>query len=138
MTEFDWSHFLVFSSLGLNLLICGVLTIVWYRTKDYGKQHYVVKDKPGVVYVVRETFNGPIRYIGITSNLDRRKAEHRRRATLNTPFYKWLGDLYSRGMEPVFDIVQECPDRRNLAKAEREWIAKFATTGTLLNSTNGG
>ena len=91
------------------------------------------------IYSLSDPRVGEVRYIGWTSNLDRRKREHfcpqlRER----THKANWIRVLKAEGLTPICDVLEEGVGA-GYATAECRWIALYRTRSpNLTNITNGG
>ena len=98
--------------------------------------------KPGVIYVLRDPRTEQVRYVGYTTNLSRRIKDHRRKQAHrhnNSYRYNWLMQLYGLGLEPIVEVIDECPATSEWQQQEQFWIAYFRAIGApLTNLTDGG
>lgn len=87
-----------------------------------------------VVYLIVDPRDNRAFYVGQTSSLERRKAQHLRNA-LPDSHYKVgqrMAEILGRGEEPVFRAVQECATEEDSLRAESEWVKRCSQRGDTL------
>lgn len=92
-----------------------------------------------IIYALVDPRNQRIRYIGKTSNAERRLYEHiaegRRPSTHRT---RWINQLTRAGIEPILIELEEVT-QENWQERERFWIQHYKQEGhSLTNGTDGG
>jgi hypothetical protein len=96
--------------------------------------------KPWFIYALKDPRDERIRYVGWTSNPKARLRTHRHDAQRGK-YHRanWLRSLYSIGLEPQLQILEEGTEPRGWHAAERKWIASFRDQGfDLVNLSDGG
>jgi predicted GIY-YIG superfamily endonuclease len=79
-----------------------------------------------------------IRYIGMTTNLQRRQSAHKwGRGYHGAAYREWILSLHEAGTFPAVTVLEEC-DEKTWRQAERRWIAEYRQRGDLLNVLDGG
>lgn len=73
------------------------------------------------IYALRDA-SGVVRYIGMSSNIEKRFQWHK-------CFKKWVADWV---------LLQEVSHSENMRPIEKDWIAKYKESGTLINKACGG
>jgi hypothetical protein len=89
------------------------------------------------IYTIADPLTGLVRYVGKTKNTKERFRKH---LTANGNCYKskWIKGLKSKGLVPLFEIIDECEESEWAAK-ERFYIRLFKSVGAkLLNMMPGG
>lgn len=91
------------------------------------------------IYALKEPDTGEIRYVGKTSNPDKRFHEHiDNNPREKTRKYYWIQSLKSRGLEPVLEILDEVSGE-HWRQWEVAYIEFFQEQGwNLTNGTPGG
>lgn len=79
---------------------------------------------PGV-YGLLDPRTGELRYIGATSNLDRRRSESRStHGARRTPRDLWVKELLGLGLRPLFEVLETC-DSADEAFQREEWLVAY-------------
>lgn len=93
------------------------------------------------IYALIDPRDDSCRYIGMTTDPDRRLREHVRSARFgdchNFELEVWLGDLFRYCMQPRM-VILETVERSQWSCAEKWWIAWGRRRGRLYNLENGG
>lgn len=90
------------------------------------------------IYTLSDPRCGSIKYVGKTFRPKKRLYEHMTKIKSNTKKVAWIKSLLKKGLEPIFDILEET-DIENSDWLEIYWISQFKTWGfNLKNHTNGG
>lgn len=90
-----------------------------------------------VIYTISDPISGLVRYVGKTIDFKYRCRKHR---TEKNKTYKaqWVKGLISKGLEPVFDIIDSCTET-DWKDKEIFYIKLFKSIGAnLLNQMPGG
>jgi predicted GIY-YIG superfamily endonuclease len=97
--------------------------------KRYGKWY---------IYGLSDPREDRIRYIGATTNPQRRLAEHRRGFRQGSYLKKWVKRIQSEGVEPEMTILEETDWNHweEREKARISWARQVY--GTMLNRQDGG
>lgn len=87
------------------------------------------------IYVLLDPRSHAIRFVGISSDPERRYIEHvNNRDGTNIQKAQWIDVLHSLGLEPHIRLIDECKTRREALDVEYFWIAYFTRRGaSLLN-----
>lgn len=101
-----------------------------------------VHASPGVIYALKDPTTKRIRYIGKSSEVQRRYRNHlsafHRNKSPRRRVNRWLSKLAREGLKPPLIILQECLPGM-LDACEIEWIAKGRAKGwNLCNHKDGG
>jgi hypothetical protein len=94
-----------------------------------------------VIYALRCPVSGGIRYIGKSSNPQKRLKYHIMQARAGNICHcgGWIRILLSNGLKPTLEIVKEVAESECWIKAEKEAIAEHRAKGCrLTNMTDGG
>lgn len=94
-----------------------------------------------IVYALVDPRDETVRYIGITSNPDRRKRQHLGEIapTGGTHYRRWQKKLRNLGLVPRWEVLEEDLTWDEARELEREWIASGREDGwPLTNITDGG
>jgi len=94
-----------------------------------------------LIYGLCDPRTGELRYVGKSSSGLHRPRQHFQAKALKTwsPKNMWIRGLKSLGKSPTIEILEEHETGRNLADAERFWIAAIRATGaSIYNRTDGG
>lgn len=92
-----------------------------------------------IIYALRDSETGDIRYIGKSVKGIVRPKEHWRRryepkySTIHV--YRWLRKCTN---PPLVEVLEECQTKAELSTREQVWIAVYSATGRLTNMTKGG
>jgi group I intron endonuclease len=92
-----------------------------------------------IIYALRDSETGDIRYIGKSVKGIVRPKEHWRRryepkySTIHV--YRWLRKCTN---PPLIEVLEECQTKAELSIREQVWIAVYSATGRLTNMTKGG
>lgn len=90
------------------------------------------------IYGLVDPLTNQLRYVGMTSNIKHRYAEHTCRTSRRTLRSNWIKSLKKKGVKPEMFIIEEVADDQ-WQEAERFWIAYFKYIGAnLTNLTDGG
>lgn len=93
-----------------------------------------LKNSKHYLYILRDPFDRKIRYIGITSNLPKRRRTHIHmydHSVPNEQFINWFNMLNARSANPLMEIVKVFDNKADAMKMERIIIEKIG--GDLLN-----
>lgn len=89
----------------------------------------LVKNKKHYIYILEDPFDFKIRYIGITSNPNRRKRNYRTDSfNSNIHLTTWIDLVRSKGLNPVFKIIHECKNYDAAAKLESKLIKIYSSS----------
>lgn len=90
------------------------------------------------IYTLSHPFSIDVRYVGCTSNPERRLINHIQLVDYgSTDCKKWVKSLLMEGLEPLLTILECCGD--NWQDREVYWISSFIKKGSnLCNQTIGG
>jgi len=92
-----------------------------------------------IIYALRDSETGDIRYIGKSVNGMGRTRDHWRRrheARYDSFYvYRWLRKCTN---PPLVEVLEECQTKAELSIREQVWIAVYSVTGRLTNMTKGG
>jgi group I intron endonuclease len=92
------------------------------------------------IYSIKDPIDYQIKYIGKTIDIKRRFKEHISLfyLTTNTLKNNWIKKLLSEGLQPIFEIVEECP-RNEWEVREKYWINYYRELGfDMKNMCDGG
>ena len=92
------------------------------------------------IYLLRCPLDNEVKYIGLTSNFNKRKSQHRcysEKMSKNNRYNYWKNELKLNNKRPIVEIV-EIVDNYLLSDREIYWISKFRENFDLFNLTNGG
>lgn len=92
------------------------------------------------IYSLRCPLDNQIKYIGLTSNFNKRKSQHRcfsEKMSKNSRYNNWKDKLKLLNERPIVEIV-EMVDKCNLSEREIYWISEFKKQFDLFNLTTGG
>lgn len=90
------------------------------------------------IYGLSDPRNDIIRYVGKTSNVERRLRAHLKRSGCKY-CYAWLTKMNNDGISPSVTILETLSDNDDWASAEKKWIKHFKEQGNkLTNLTEGG
>jgi len=93
------------------------------------------------IYTLSHPLTGEIRYVGKTSHLKRRFANHCSdcmRPKVRTHTTNWLYSLRKAGLRPIMEVVEES-SVSDFTRDEQYWIAQCRAWGfSLTNQTEGG
>ncbi|WP_159065954.1 GIY-YIG nuclease family protein [Deinococcus ficus] len=93
--------------------------------------------KKHIIYALTTPDTGQIRYIGYSSNPDKRFKRHLKDKS-NTHKAHWIQSLKKQGLTPGLLLLEECKVD-NWQERERAWIAHYRKQGLpLTNGTEGG
>ena len=80
-----------------------------------------------VTYVLRDPRNQEVRYVGASIREQSRRQGHSSISLRSSaPVDVWKRRLRSRGLKPVFEVIEEFNCERSALMAERRWIEFFA------------
>lgn len=84
------------------------------------------------IYTISHPTTNNVVYVGATSNMDRRKAQHLLMAKNGSekPLYEWIRSLPS---EPIFSEIEVCPGNNAANIRELYWISEYAKAGSIFN-----
>jgi hypothetical protein len=89
------------------------------------------------IYTISDPVSGLVRYIGKTKNPHVRFRKHKTQNN-RTHICQWIKGLKTKGLPPIFEIIDECPSDNWDAK-ERHYIKLYRAVGAkLLNTMPGG
>jgi GIY-YIG catalytic domain len=88
------------------------------------------------IYALLDPRTKQVRYVGETANKSRRWYEHLRYPA-GTAKRKWVLDLRSQGLEPLFEILEVVTEETRDDR-ERFWIEYYGGIQNLLNAHPGG
>lgn len=86
------------------------------------------------VYALGDPRTGKIRYIGITSNLYQRYAQHLLR-THNLGNLEWIGELRSLDILPTLTVLESGVDESIIFEREKHWIEYYSQQGMELTNS---
>lgn len=95
--------------------------------------------RPVFIYALNCPITGQTRYIGKTTNIQRRFRKHMQTArTRNDHRANWIRSLSVQGCVPVLEMLAQVPEGE-WAQWETDYIAYFRSSGCdLVNTTDGG
>lgn len=87
------------------------------------------------IYILRETGDPAIRYIGQTDNLSRRLAMHKQdsRQPKGNLRSLWIADVLLRGSSIEISAIEEC-SIETAAERENYWIGHYRAAGHILTN----
>jgi hypothetical protein len=94
-----------------------------------------------LVYGLVDPSSGRLRYVGqTTQSLGVRLSEHLSRARRGCEryVYDWIRSLVKSGSVPSIRLLEECPSREEMVRAERRYILHLQKSECLTNLTSGG
>lgn len=94
-----------------------------------------------VIYGLIDPNTKELRYVGYSSNIDRRLKEHHRGCYLKNNSHKnnWIKSLLAKGQKAELIIIEEYETEEELPQAEIDMIAYYRFIGCdLTNTTDGG
>ena len=93
--------------------------------------------KKHIIYALTTPDTGQIRYIGYSSNPEKRLKKHLQDKA-NTHKVHWIQSLKKQGLTPGLLLIEECK-ADNWQEREKAWIAHYRAQGLpLTNGTSGG
>lgn len=93
---------------------------------------------PVFIYSLRDPITNEIKYVGRTRNPVYRHNLHIKNKENNPNKKKWIGDLLSKEVEPIMELLEIVPESE-ATFWEKYWISQCKTWGfNLLNLTHGG
>lgn len=96
-------------------------------------------DKKVLIYALLDPFQKQIRYVGKTTDLERRIPEHLKYETRKSHKYNWIKKLQSEGLNPIIRILERNLVEGEWQEREKFWIKKFREDGcNLTNISDGG
>lgn len=91
------------------------------------------------IYALIDPITDKIRYIGKTTNPEKRFKEHCNDKNIKLHRVCWINSLKKMGCLPQMDILEKLPDNADWQYAEKDWISFAKRIGCdLTNGTNGG
>lgn len=86
------------------------------------------------IYCLRDPRDGTVKYVGQTTNPERRQSDHElNRFQHNCAKSRWGSELQEAGLKPVFECLEIC-DFAVANKRELHWVTLMASQGhNLLN-----
>ena len=96
-------------------------------------------EKVVYIYVLKDPRDYQIKYVGKTSDINRRRKEHNqihrnRKSKKNS----WVTHLIKNGMQPIMEVLEECKESEWIDR-EKYWIQYYKKLGfDLKNMTLGG
>ena len=91
------------------------------------------------IYILKHPETFEVKYVGKTTNIKRRFAQHKSKKCLEKTGSKklasWILKLLSNNLLPTMEIIEECDD--NWAEREKYWISYYSNTN-LCNLSEGG
>jgi predicted GIY-YIG superfamily endonuclease len=89
------------------------------------------------VYVLVDPRDDTVRYVGITRDPDKRRAQHRSPSAANWRMAEWKLELAKAGKRPLMAVVDSAPSGRHLLR-EAQWMRYYRKRGFgLLNQSMG-
>ena len=88
--------------------------------------------KPHYIYGLFDPNTGAVRYIGRSTNPDKRLASHRN-MNQNDAKTAWVNELKAAGQRPELAIIETCT-AETVKDAERSWIKKCKDAGADLTN----
>src|SRR5688572_2866476 len=73
------------------------------------------------IYTISDPITGLVRYVGKTKDPNNRFKKHLTSNKLNTKSCRWIKGLKSKGLKPVFDIIDTCSES-DWQQKERQYI----------------
>ncbi len=114
--------------------------VVWHPSLAFHPKapKYHHKEKRIRIYVLCDPRDNTVRYVGVTSNPERRLHEHYHDGSPHNPRMRhWIATLRNVGARPTMHLVASCFSG-NWQKAERRWISFFRRFAGLYNIHKGG
>lgn len=74
-----------------------------------------------------------VKYIGSTSNPDKRRLEHNTHGNSTYRTIKWKQKLKKKNLKPIFEIIEVVPSRE-ADEREKYWIEHYNQSFKLLNT----
>lgn len=91
------------------------------------------------IYILKHPETNEIRYVGKTTNIKRRFAQHKNKKCLEKTASKklasWILKLLKNNLIPIMEIIEECDD--NWVEREKYWVS-FYGINNLCNLSEGG
>ncbi len=87
-----------------------------------------LKNAKHYLYILRDPFDRKIRYVGITSNLPKRRRTHVHMYDTSVPnerFINWFNALSARNANPLMEIVKVFNNKAEAMKMERMVIGRI-------------
>lgn len=94
-----------------------------------------------IIYTISDPETKEVRYVGKSAVGESRWKEHLKGSSLKLRTHKnnWLRSLVSKGLSPVFTVIETVESEAQLDAREIYWIAAYRDMGArLTNATNGG
>jgi group I intron endonuclease len=94
----------------------------------------------GYIYILRCPMDQQVKYVGLTTNPNKRKNQHRcysESAAKNHGYNSWKKSLMCINERPIFEIIEEC-EIELMSQREIFWISFYKKEFELLNLTEGG
>ncbi len=102
------------------------------------------KSKEFLVYGLQDPRNRHIRYVGLSTDGEKRPNEHRFDSSLKLKNHKnsWLKNLFNEGFDYIIVVLQRCDSQDEVNDAERFWVKFYRSIECLdhplTNMTDGG
>ena len=90
------------------------------------------------IYSLKDPETDEVRYIGKTTNINKRLRAHITRSKTNTYHSaRWIKSLINKGLKPNIELVEECTES-NWVEREKFWISYYRERFDLTNILDGG
>lgn len=93
----------------------------------------VLHEPTTFIYCLRDPRTNAVRYVGKSTELDRRYRMHCRRVGKNPHLNRWISQLQDMGLEPALDVLEACDSSAWRAR-ERCWELHFRAAGEPLTN----
>lgn len=113
--------------------------VIYFSTEGIEKQPTVtprqraldgIGAKRYVIYVIIDPDTEEPFYIGLTTDLERRKQAHLGRARPNTKrAAAKIAEIRDAGMSPIFKVVESCDSEEHAQAAETRWVEQYTARG---------
>lgn len=93
------------------------------------------------IYILKDSSNGDIRYVGQTDNLQRRYNSHinssvnEKSYSYNTHKSFWIRKLINLNLKPLMEVIDTCENLEQSNMREKYWIDKLSQDGIKLTNS---
>jgi hypothetical protein len=89
------------------------------------------------VYTLSDPTTGEVRYVGKTTNLQKRWVRHIRRPTRDKKG-GWVSSIIAQGLTPTIEVLEEIPQGEDWRDVEKFWIGYLRFLGCRLTNLHAG